>query len=170
MNESLKTYYRAYRLLKVSEPHLEREWQGIWDSYRGKRNATVHGKCQLELVMENETIEEIVESILPSEIYLQNVEEEKEPIMKPFVLDQMETVDSWRYRLEGGGLYMYVADRSNVFYPKKGFNMIYRSWNGDIIVIMDAWLAENIEEVELSCILEEGKRKEYGRFYEVEFV
>lgn len=169
MQESLKTYYQAYRLVKASEPHYEREWLGVWDSYRGKRNESVHGKCQLKLVAESETIDDLLESIPSMEIYFQNMENEKNIMMKPFSLCDGEEVEYFRYSF-GGGLYLLRVDRERSAWPECDFRMIYRTYDRSIVIIMDSWMAANIEKLNMNTVVRKGEKASKFQWYDVEFV
>lgn len=170
MKDELKTYYQAYRLVKVFEPHLEREWQGRLDKYHGKRNSIINGKYYLELLIESEKIEEILELVPAVEMYLQNTNLEEEIVLKPFTLNEMEEVSFLNYRIEGGLQYIIVSGRRYHLSSQGVFSMIYRTYNKDVIIIMNSWLAGSIKEMQLHSILRREERKEHWRQYDLEFV
>ena len=169
VQESLKTYYQAYRLVKASEPHYEREWLGVWDSYRGKRNESVHGRCQLKLAAEGETIDGLLEAIPAMEIYFQNMENGKNIVMKPFWLCDGEEVEYFDYRF-GGGHYFRNLDRERLLLPECDFRMIYRTYDRSMVIIMDSWLAGNIEELSMKTVVKKGENRSKFWWYDVEFM
>ena len=145
-------YYKAYRLVKVSEPYKP------YIKGEGWRWCALHGTCRLELITEAETMEEIVEQLPVFDMYY----EVGYKNVKPFVF-----VNGLKFQ----GLHLASGNNSVGYHvkgtaPIKGelaFQLIYESYDHEIIFIVSAWNAEKLTEMSLS--FERGK--EYHLRYEL---
>lgn len=142
--------------------------EGLLDSYRGKRNTMVQGVCRMNLVRESSSIEELTEFIPVQELYLQSLGDNKQIEIEPFYLSAKEIVTDISYRINGI-LYYYAIGRNYEMIYKSKIYMIYRSYEGGIIVVMDSWLAENVEDLLLSCDVYNKNGKESWARYKLVF-
>lgn len=148
-------YYKAYRLVKVSNPYRpyvkggKNEW----------RVHEVLGMCKLELLMESETIEEIMEQF---------------PVVEMYYEVGYRNVKSFTFsnELEFQGLHLrsgekYVCYHANGTTPIKGelaFRYIYESFDNEVVLIVSSWNTEKLTEMSLTF----NSGKKYWIHYDLE--
>ena len=145
-------YYKAFRLVKVSEPYKP------YIKGEGWRWRALHGTCRLELITEAETMEEIVEQLPVFDLYYQvgykNV--------KPFVFVNGLEFCSLFLRFGDRGV-CYHVNGTRLIEGEQAFELIYESYDNEIVFVVSSWNAEKLTEMSLA--FERGK--EYHLYYEL---
>ena len=148
-------YYKAYRLVKVSDPYLPY----VKGETNGWRIHKVPGICKLYLLMESETIEEIMEQFPVVEMYYevgyQNVR------TFPFE-DGLKFVGL--HLRSGGNCVCYHANGTTPIKGELAFRYIYESFDNEVILIVSSWNADKLTEMSLSF----HRGKEYWIHYDLE--
>lgn len=141
MGKHLKKYYRAYKLVKVSEPKAP-------PYKKGKKNFIVHktnGVCRLELLVEAETLDEIYSQLIPERFYYNN----EDRILEKFIFDVEYEISSLDVRSSGKTVY-YPVGRTSWKGSENVFQYIYETYDKDIIFVIDSWDVMQIEKMLIS--------------------
>ena len=149
-------YYKAYKLTKISDPYrtyLKGQNNGWW-------NPKISGECRLELLMETETIEEIMENFpiydAFYEIGYRNA--------KPFLF-----VDGLKFRglhlYSGQNCVSYHTDGTASIKGELAFLFIYESFGNEIIFIISSWNKTKVREMKIGF----SRGREYGLNYNLQF-
>ena len=155
----LEDTYKAYKLVKVSEPYMRyQKGAGYW----WKKQSEVKGQCRLELLCEVKHLGEIFEQFPIMDCYYRCGDRN----VKPFVMDNEYKFRSFHTRGTAGWI-GYHTDGIARIEGDRAFEYIYRTFESDPIFVGEAWNLEQIEEMDIGFIRE--STKEYWLTYEVYF-
>ena len=148
-------YYKAYRLVKVSDPYLPY----VKGETNGWRIHKMPGICKLYLLMESETIDEIMEQYPIFKTYYEigyrNV--------KPFVFSNELEFQGLHLR-SGEKCVCYHANGTAHIQGELAFRYIYESFDNEVIMIASSWNAEKFTEMSLTF----NRGKKYWIHYDLE--
>ena len=150
-------YYKAFRLVKVSDPYLpyiKGENNGWWIR-------KIPGKCKLDFLTEAETMEEIMEQFPVCEMYYELGYRNVIPFMYE---DNLRFVDL--HLRSGENSVCYHVDGTAAIKGELAFQYIYESFDNEIILITSSWNSEKLTDMSLNF----NRGKEYWIHYDLEFM
>lgn len=156
----MKETFKAYKLIKYRNPVKEK-----YVKSHGWRRSGEKGKCYLQLIAEEESMDLLYAAIPPKEFYFEG----GYGIVKEFYLD-----DDYRFT----GLHLKVGDKQCVYHTLDlknwncscAFSRIYESYDGDIIFTTSSWNASQMRDIYISFHLFNDEKFVEWIHYDVEFI
>ena len=156
MQLGLSDKYMVYRLVKQSDPYKPYiKGHGNWP---GKE---VRGICNLEFLFEAESVLEVFEQKPIVELFYMCDDKN----VKPFVMDEEYTFRGLGVSSERGSV-NYHTDGTSPIEGEQAFEYIYKTYDNDVVVVIDAWNMAHVGNVHL--VLENIAKKQYHLWYDVE--
>ena len=160
ISEDVKETFKAYKLVRYRDPIKEK-----YVKSHGWRMNQESGKCYLQLVAEEESMDLLYAMIPPREFYFEG----GYGIVKQFYMDTCLKFE-YLHVIVGDKLCFYHTTDIKNYDCSCAFNRIYESYDGDIILTTSSWYASQMRDIDLTFHLMKDGEFVCWINYDVDFI